>query len=854
MRERMSPLRTFSDDQIARTSRVWRFGWFSSGILILILTGSVVPSIKAAEPSLTEQYFDGLRSMGLFKVAEDYATMRLAEPHLSPSTQTELSIELARTLVDHGILSQGNSAHELQQEAFSVLDKIPKESSAADRLKREIWKKLLQARTVNAQARLLAIQSEKVRQRRDTVNQLRALIAELKSLHERLQPVRGTSPGLAPGELLSYRQRVAFAVGESLIRLAELSEPTESESVCKEARRMFDLALHGRHTTQWRRRVELRMAQIARLTGEERAATRYREQASSGDASPAELDDVLAEQLRFVLASNYPDEALQLAVDRIRTRQPMTDELRLAVLETLLATARVAESKQDQPTQEMIITEARRQFAELGGFPRKIGAILLNRIQQDFELGIELAEQVRRAAADWDEGDPLKAAEGYGAASQLAEQRGQIDAAFEFGHTQASILLQQKKWEQAEKVLSSLISRFPSHDRIAEVDLLRSFALGQMAPGSEQLLSALRTHVSTYPDSPTRSDALMMLAGDAESRNQIAEAIAFYRQIPSGSVHSAGSRERSLLLVEQQLRKTPPDSNEASAVSKLAEEEIRRIVPHLLTDLSGMSLQNARLLVQSARVCLQCHPPLIREASQILDAIQRRVQLEKQASLQEGLSPEWADIDRASLQLRVLTLATADRLDEAGRLLRELSQSDPDVMVSVLSSLTDMTANLHLSQRKELGKLQRLLVQEIAHRDREMSPERKRGLDLAAIQASIAMEDWPAAIDQLESLLKREPENHSLRRNLIDITTRQGGGADLKRALELWQEIERQSRKGSVEWIEARINIAELMEKTGDAAGARKILGVTRTLYPQLGSPGLRERGNALWERVQSAK
>lgn len=843
-----------SNSEFARTSRERRFGWLSFGVLGLILASVVSSAVKAAEPSLLEKYFDGLRAMGLFEVAEEYATMRLAEPRLSPAHRTDLTIELARTLVDHGLLSSGDAAQGLQREAFSVLNRGPFESSTVGQLKREVWRGLLQARIANAQAQLLSLQPEKERQRQEIIKQLRAEIAVLKSLHERLQPTRGIDPGMPVGELNTYRQRVAFAVGESLTRLARLTEPSETESSLKEARRMFDLALHGRHSTQWRRTVELMMAQVARLAGEEQAAERYREQASSGDASTAEMDDALAEKLRSILATASTDEALQLAVDRIRSRQPMTDELRLAVLETLLSAARVAEARQDHATQESIITESRRQFAELGGFPRKLGALLLNRIQQDFQLGSELAVRVRSAEADWDDGETQRAAEGYGIASQLAEQRGRTDAAFEFAHTQASILLQEQKWDEAERALSALIARFPSHERIAEMDLLRCFALGQIAPGSDRVTSSLRDHITKYPRSITRGDALMMLAADAESRKQTLDAINSYRQVPSDHLHAIRSWQRSLILVEQLLRSTPADAADAESHSKLAEEEIRRIVPHLLADLSGMTATSANMLLQSVRICLQCHPPLIREAGQILDTVQRRVQQEKQVSTSETLSPEWTEIHRTGLQLRVLTLATGDRLDDAGRLLRELSQSDPQALVSVLASLTDITANIHLSQRKELGKLQRLLVQEITHANREMSPEQRGALDRAAIQASIAMEDWPAAIDQLEALLAREPEDHSLRVKLIEIATRLGRPADLKRAQELWQQIEQKSRKGSLEWIEARIHIAELMEQSGDAAGARKILGVTRTLYPQLGSQELRERGDALWQRIQSAK
>ena len=66
--------------------------------------------------------------------------------------------------------------------------------------------------------------------------------------------------------------------------------------------------------------------------------------------------------------------------------------------------------------------------------------------------------------------------------------------------------------------------------------------------------------------------------------------------------------------------------------------------------------------------------------------------------------------------------------------------------------------------------------------------------------------------------------------------------------------MESQVKPGSLEWLEMRYQVARLCWRLGQTEECRKLLGVTRLLYPQLGDAELRTQYEQLQRKVDKKR
>lgn len=824
--------------------------------MILCLCSATALADPPGEVDLLQTYFNSLRIRGFYTLAEEYATTRLAAANLPPASRAAIGIELARTLVEHGIASGGAQRLELWDAASRALqNSITPSDSAADRQKRDLWQAILLADQGAALAFQTVLQPEMQNLRKLAIDRLTPAIQSLQQQSEQLEAAKRSSrEDLSNPARLHLRQQADFSQGQALLWLSRLELDKEKlNSYLNAANRALDRAGHGRTTPDWVRQLAVAQARVARFQGEAERAGKILDKAAAGEVPIDQADHILAERVRLELQLKHVDEALKLIIERIRKPAPPTDEVRAMAVESLLQAAEIAIQKMDDTGKQMFLAEARQQHERTFGIWRLQTTVQLQQFDQNQQLGTDLALLVREAVALWQSREIDAAVEKYGRAASLAFSRQLPDQAFEFALTRASILLQNQRWKAAESALNEIVSSLTDHPRVAEADLLRCYAIGQRAAGSTEYQNALLAHLSTYPGSPTTADIYWMLAVDAEQQQRLSDAITFYRKIPAQNPRREEANQRILMAYEKLLLTAAPTAAARGELQAPIEEAIQQIARPLLTPGKAISLPEARSLLQAAQLCLQLPQPLLREAGQILPLIQSRVDAEQHSAneLHQPLNADWTQIRQRELQLRIILLASQKQLQAAHQILQEQGREDPSMLLSILSNLTDLTAKIDAANLKELGALQRITVQEIAGQKTPLSPGQQLMLNRAAVQASIALEDWPAAIAGTEDLLVQFPNDKSFLHQLIQISMKQGLPADLNRAKEIWIRLEKLEPKGTTPWINARIQISDLLFRTGDPAGAKKILGVTRTLYPQLGSPELKQQGDDLWKKLQ---
>jgi hypothetical protein len=73
----------------------------------------------------------------------------------------------------------------------------------------------------------------------------------------------------------------------------------------------------------------------------------------------------------------------------------------------------------------------------------------------------------------------------------------------------------------------------------------------------------------------------------------------------------------------------------------------------------------------------------------------------------------------------------------------------------------------------------------------------------------------------------------------------------MRQATPKWRQLEAVEKPGTVPWLDARLHVIHTMYDSGDEAEAKKLFGVTRLLYPELGNDDLKDQYQKLQARMK---
>lgn len=814
--------------------------------------------LSGAADDVQAIYFRGLRHRGLFQIAEDYAIVRLNDARLLPDERAQLTVELARTLTDHGAISSVDQREELWAEAQRLLTQfVLQQAKNPRRLQIEAELAMLPSRFGETLAWEFEI---------NPVNQAagsKATEFSLQAVHRLQQflnqqssrPAEPSSSQLADGALTAAQiqellQHVRYRLAFSRFYLARTSEagPARAAHSLDAANALESLA-KDRPESRWTVRARLLRAQLYRLEGEERRAEALL-QSMADDAEVYALEDeVLAEQVRVALARQQIDDALELISRRTRQGAPLSDEIRAVAVESLLEAWKIARSKDQTALQEELLLEAQRHHGLTQGKWQQLTYYRLQQVQQDLEIGSELAQLVRDGQWKYHQGELQQATETFSQAAALAHRQNKTDLAVEYALTVGSIQSQQEAWTDAGQTFEQIVKQFPKHPKSGNAGLLHCYALGQIyraepsAKSRTDYESALERHRSQFRGSSTAIEATWMLAIHQEQRLQWTNAIDLYREIPADHPKFDLATLRIVVLYDKLLTRLRDLDGPVETWEDELLKEIVRIEDQFPKGSVLRSLEQCQATLRIAQLLLQHRSRWYVVADQWLLRIQDTVRYQQtEASIAgEALDPQWQQINRAAAQLRIVSLAGQQKLGEARAVMLELQKTDPSTMLSILLGLTELSSKVDPQRQVELGHLQLEAINRLSKARDQLTAQQQRMLDDSHAEAFIAIGNLPEAATIYESLLEESPRDQRLIRKVIAVLEKRGKAEDLQRARSWWTKLEKQHPPGSVEWITARLNIAKLDARLGAVDQARKLLGVTRTLYPSLGHPELKQ-------------
>lgn len=882
-------------------------------VLLLALTcvsGVPVQSAVMAQgvgDSYTVRYFDQLRKRRLFSVAEQLGTERLVDPLLTPGEYIQITVELSKTYAEHARHTSGEEQELYWQFAETVVDEaLAKYGSHPRSLLLEVQKAFVPAargKFLGQQRELfpydskLKIQTDKVFE--TAVERLKAMESKLARQHrQRTLSGPNRSKGLATFEIHDRHSETRFRLAMTLQEFAKTKPPYSPvrTTLLKEAYPWLEVLSERRTSDPFVIPATIRLAENHRMRGNLAGANTILTELESEDTPQKFQSDLLVERVHWLMDNEQLAEAQKrLEKHLLGTKNPDGELVYLQAF-VLVQQWEIAERTSKNVIAENLLEQIQHRLKSI---PATIGRYWTYRISRlgdqlakakkygsDVAKKVELAESLY-AARQWDQSITA-----YGQAMALADQLGKPEIAFDLGYTAASIAIQQQQFPEAETLLHQLVAKYPNNPRTPNAQLLEAYCLGKRYQKKPTLIhrenytNLLLKHVESYPSDRTAGDAYWMLGQHEEQRLQNPLALSYYRKIPANHRHGLAAQlgvarcyEKILAFLDQQETATEKDRKAAIQAKKkelenaaikqkvalqaktreweqAAASHLGKIVEAYPKEPRPLHSGQAQVALRLAQLQLTRTESNYPRADSVLERIlvsgtQRQA---AQPSLSAEEKAEWSRILKSARQWRIVSLAGQGLSDRAETLVRELSNSNTQDVLSVLDGLMQVAKDSDSTTRRNLGQLQLQTALELHRRRDQLDPDEQKRLDHCRAQAYLATNKPQEALTIYNQMLSAQPKDSALQAEVANLLAETDDRQALSKAKQLWRTLEARSKPGSLPWLKRRYHVARCSWKLGQRDEARKLLGVTKLLYPELGNAELKLQYEQLQQELDNAR
>jgi outer membrane protein assembly factor BamD (BamD/ComL family) len=557
-------------------------------------------------------------------------------------------------------------------------------------------------------------------------------------------------------------------------------------------------------------------------------------------------DDLTVEEAKLLLAGKQPDRAVELLREYRKTQKVLRGELSLMYLKGLSELSSIARERGDSrlasELSAQLTADAERFRTEAGGIWGYRCALFVELHKQAAQFGSEYAEQMRTAQNLYRSGDRTEALEAYRSLSDRAVQDGKTDLAAEMAYMTASLELAAQDYAAAGEAYLSIFERFPKSPRAAESHLMWAYVLGKKyeefptKTNRELYTQALESHLSLFETSDTAGEAFLMLGQLQESRLQVTKAVTHYLQVPA-SHRKAVDADLGAVRCYQKILDRLKELNQPQDAWRLeAIDEISKRTAKYPESEQEWTAQQAQVVLGLARLLLTQK----RVDYSLVDWLLTRV------LRIESPDGEWKPLRINALQLKVLSLAGAGKTREAESILLQLEKTETAQLLSLMKGLNRVTAGADESVRKGIAQLQLKTSLELQKRAETLSEEERKKLGVCLAEAYLAAERSREAREVYEQLVEKYPRETSFKEELGQLYRDCPTSECADRGLTLWKSLEATYRQGSREWLQARKETIRSLIATDRQTEARRLLGITELLYPELGGQELQAEYRAL--------
>ncbi|MCA9117524.1 MAG: hypothetical protein KDA79_20785, partial [Planctomycetaceae bacterium] len=716
-----------------------------------------------------------------------------------------------------------------------------------------------------------------------SIAQLDAAAAGLKQLEEKMAAMlrrainaRETEAGQpTPYELRSLLAGLQLQLAGTLADVARLREKEDPERTAAllDADQWLRRLAGGRDDEELTILARLQLAEITRLRGDLPAADRMLNSVEKQQLSPVLADSTTVHRVRWLLDNGQPHLAAERLTDYRRRRGILTGELGFLQVRATLAMRDIAATEKEKDEQlatelfEMAQLQIDRIRQETGGFWAWRAGQLLTEIEDRQRFGSEAAPLIREAAALYQQGKTDASLKLYATAAKEADEAENKALAAELRYTAASILLQSDQLDEAARLFLLVADQSPDADQAATAHLLHAWSLGRSydahrtKSNREAYTQALLSHRERFAGHPSSSDALWMLGLLAERRLQVSQAIQLYLQIPADHPRSTEARTAVARCFESILNRLRERGQSTVRWEQAAASRLREYTDSLPAAPARWNPLQAELALRTARIALQQQQPDYELAGRLVGRVVQSAPANRPDTAesvtrpnQPATSGNWPSLVRLARQMQIVCLAGLGRPEVARQQIDLLGESSAAEVLEVLDGLSRLAETVPPETSRALGDLQLAAGSRLQEQRDQLSADQQNQLDRCLAEACLATNQPARAIELYQSLLQRQPANRELLetagRQLSDFGTPQTAGL----ARELWRRLEATHQPGSIEWLQARYEVASAACLLREYDECRKLIRLTRVLYPRLGDdPALREKFDRLSQKLDRA-
>ncbi|MBQ17334.1 MAG: hypothetical protein CMJ65_09430 [Planctomycetaceae bacterium] len=825
--------------------------------LVLLCWSVVAPAAEG--PSRRDLYFSGLRQRGLFSLAESACLEELTRDDLNDDDRLEFTLQLSRTLGEHAQITAADEQKNLWSRAREVLEDFrASHPRHPESIRIDVQAALVPLARGTYLARIVDLAPYDRHRRGEALETLQEGIERLVASQRQLDSNKQHNRHLVQILLATSRWRLAQA-HLARARLMTPGTPDRAADLlaAEQALKQMTSTTLGEELKTSRSRLR---ARVARRQADFPKARKILEAAGFADD-----DRLLAERIWVDRDDGRTAEALAMLDKRFRIAGPPSDELqylRQACLDTLWQQAHKNGRHQEADSLWSQLTEQVRQTT---GIP---DAYWATRSRQDAQLtasirtlGPVLARIHHRAIGLYQAGRTDEALKSFASAIAEANRVDQVELAVELAFIRGSVLLKARRFKESAQAFHSLAGQRPTHKRSAAAHLLWAWSLGQIFQqqptdnrrrGYRRALVAHRRLFATDPSAP---EATWLLANLEQADRQSARARELWAEIPA--THARAAAARSLIAAGYETELAAMDRNDPTTAGKLAQaiSSLDRFVAELPKLPQRWNVPQADIAIRLARLRLQEQPADFRRVDALLQEVLKRgplVEQPRQATTKKDHpDPAAVAVRNSARQLRILSLAGQGRLKAAGSLVAEFARQPADLL-ALLDGLDRILVNTRPAGRRRLGELQLQAALKLDSQRATLDQPTRRQLDRCLAQAYVATGRSFQAVQLYERLVKANPRDQALRVQLADLRLGIGTKQQLAAALSDWQFAERLVPAGEDDWMRIRLGRLKTLHRSGQIVECRKLLRVTRLLYPKAGTPttrtGLRELEQELSE------
>lgn len=828
-------------------------------MLACVVSTSTIAAFADEGDSLTARYFQQLRQRGLFRLAENHAESRLADPQLKSDLRIDLAIELSRTLAAHAAVVGDDEEAELWKRAGAVIEE--ERTAAADSPRRILLDgAAAMVPVLRTESLMLDLETspfdEPVRETLDHISTeaLQQLALVERSLADRLRKPDGKTKAVIDLTVDEHRRlaaQVHLRWGQVMQARARLSSGGTQErqaDLVTADERFRKVSNSSSAEEQFAARLGLAISN--RLRDElDRAFEMLDSLESDGkNLSGGRKDAIRLERARVLLNSRRPDAAAQELL-QMQAGRPVSGEFWFVQFQVLAAMKRVANERGNRAISAELQERATEALADV---ERQVGGVWSRRCRSIWSAaesveryGHRLAALVAQARAEYVAGRTPAAITAYSSAVDLAQESGQQELAMEVGSTLAGILAQDERWEELVSRCRQLVAAQPQHARAAEIDLLGIYGQGRLVdqdPTAERrtrYARELADHLRRYPNSETAGEVAYLQGRLAETEQRTSDAVDAYDRVRGDHMRSpAAAAAMARCCVLRLLEEREVGRHDVA----LDRDIINRLTPKLRSlpeNAATWTDSQAELAYQAVRALLLVEPPRLDDAERWLNQLNEATTVSGEEA---KASAQRSDLRQRTGPLRLVVFASQGKPQAAEQLLGTLSQAGPWELLAVVEELSQIHATGSETARRSLIETQLAAAELLDRRRAELTAAQQQRLDLALAKSYFATTQSAKAIAVYQRMLEQSPRDAGLTRRLGQLLLLREEPACRLLAKFCWQRVEGLLKQGTDDWLDARCRTIECCLLLGEREQARKLLKVTKLLYPQLGGEELRSR------------